>query len=117
MRCWPPSDGRGYGLTFDGAALHLDLAMIAASGLIWGGTALGAGAAVFAIWGTGGAAGLRRVMVYVLSPIPPLIAASGAGWGITESSGVISIQIETLLTAYFAGSGLSLGIFRRWGVK
>lgn len=112
-----PSAWSGWGVVFDGVALRLDLDQLLSNAIIWGVGAFGLAGAAFALWGTGGRAAVQRVVLYVLSPLPPLVAAIGAGWGVTIEDAVLVIQIEAFAAALVAGSGISIGILQRWGVR
>ena len=112
-----PASWATHGITYDGASLHLRLDALIPAGTITLLSALGLSGAVYGLWGDGGAAGLGRTVLYVLSPLWPALAAAGMGLGVTLADGVLSVHVETLLTALFAGGAISAGILRRWGVR
>lgn len=112
-----PAAWANYGVSYADGVLYANLAVMAEVAFAAVGSALGLGAAMFAFWGSGGRGAIRRTVIYILSPVAAVLAAGGAGFGITITDATIAIHIETLFAAVFAGSGLSLGILHRWGVK
>ena len=53
-----------------------------------------------------------RAVLYVLSPLRPVLAVAGMGLEVTLAHGVLSVNVETLLTGLFAGGVISVGILR-----
>ncbi|MFG6081584.1 hypothetical protein ACEUZ9_002208 [Paracoccus litorisediminis] len=60
-----------------------------------------------------------RMALYVLSPILVALASMLAGWGVgyDATAGVLSIHVETLVTAIVAAFGISGAILAKWGIK
>lgn len=59
-----------------------------------------------------------RLALYVVSTLLGMIPAAWAGWVSYDASSYrLVIDLQAVAIAVFAGSGLSLGILRRWGVK
>lgn len=59
-----------------------------------------------------------RLILYVLSLLFGSLPAWAAGWiAYDAETAVLTVQVEALLVAAFAGSGMAAGIFRRWGVR
>jgi hypothetical protein len=58
-----------------------------------------------------------RLLVYVMSTTLTWLAAFLAGWGVTVTEDVITIDIKTFVAGIVAAIGLSGGVFKQWGVK
>lgn len=59
-----------------------------------------------------------RLALYVLSIFVGLLPAWAAGYVTYDAeTAVLTVQVEAVLAAIFTGSGISAGIFRRWGVR
>lgn len=112
-----PAAWANYGVSYADGVLYANLAVMAEVGVASVGSALGLGAVMFAFWGSGGRGAIMRTVIYILSPVAAFLAAGGSGFGVSITDATVAIHVETLIGAVFAGSGLSLGILRRWGVK
>ena len=59
-----------------------------------------------------------RLALYVLSTLFGMIPAAWAGWVIYDPDSYrLIIDVQAVVVAVFAGSGISLGILRQWGVR
>lgn len=59
-----------------------------------------------------------RVALYVFSTVFGMIPAAWAGWVSYDAASYrLVIDIQAVAIAVFAGSGLSLGVLRRWGIR
>lgn len=61
----------------------------------------------------------KLMALYVLSPVLTTVAGLLVGWGVgyDASAGVLSIHVESFVTAICAAMGISGAILAKWGVK
>ncbi|MTH76299.1 hypothetical protein [Paracoccus aestuariivivens] len=60
-----------------------------------------------------------RMALYVLSPVLVTLAGFLTGWGVgfNADTGILTIHLETAVTAIVSALGISGAIFAKWGVK
>ena len=59
-----------------------------------------------------------RMILYVLSPALVTLAGLLAGWGVAydEAAGILSLHLQTVVTAIVLAGLMSGGVLARWGV-
>jgi len=58
-----------------------------------------------------------RIILYVLSPVLATLVAAVPGWGVSYADGVLTVHLESAVTAIVAALGISGAVFARWGVR